>query len=90
MDEVRTKQTEIEVNQEKIDYINYAYSEEVTNWKKAAWERISAESEEKELVDLAPFFEAITGYLKTFSKSTILRKMKIWAWKARVYLVDGF
>ena len=35
MDEVRTKQTEIEVNQEKIDYINYAYSEEVTNWKKA-------------------------------------------------------
>ena len=66
MDEVRTKQREIEVNQERIDYINYAYSEEMTYWKKAALERVSAESEEKELVDLAPFFEAITGYLKIF------------------------
>ena len=66
MDEVRTKQREIEVNQERIDYINYAYSEEMTYWKKATLERVSAESEEKELVDLAPFFEAITGYLKIF------------------------
>ena len=66
MDEVRTKQREIEVNQERIDYINYAYSEEMTYWKKAALERVSAESEEKELVDLEPFFEAIIGYLKIF------------------------
>ena len=66
MDEVRTKQREIEVNQERIDYINYAYSEEMTYWKKAALERVSAESEEKELGDLEPFFEAITGYLKIF------------------------
>ena len=66
MDEVRTKQRQIEVNQERIDYINYAYSEEMTYWKKAALERVSAESEEKELVDLAPFFEVITGYLKIF------------------------
>ena len=66
MDEVRTKQREIEVNQERIDYINYAYIEEMTYWKKTALERVSAESEEKELVDLAPFFEAITGYLKIF------------------------
>ena len=51
MDEVRTKKIEIEVNQEKIDYINYAYSEEITYWKKAALERVSIESEEKELVD---------------------------------------
>ena len=119
MDEVRTKKIEAEVNQEKIDYINYAYNEEITYWKKAALERVSTESEEKELVDLAPSrvslickvnnvktanideiifylksnysahieeprifihdipreepsFEAITGYLKTFS-----RKMKI-------------
>ena len=51
MDEVRTKKIEIEVNQEKIDYINYAYSEEITYWKKAVLERVSMESEEKELVD---------------------------------------
>ena len=105
------------MNQEKRDYINYAYSEEITYWKKAILERISTESEEKELVDLfitfksffnsenksaktadvdeiifylkpkylthneeprifihdipteEPSFEAITGYLKTFSKS---------------------
>ena len=35
-DEVRTKDREIEVSQEKIDYVNYAYSEEITYWKKAA------------------------------------------------------
>ena len=35
-DEVRTKKIEIQVNQEKIDWVNYAYSEEITNWKKAA------------------------------------------------------
>ena len=115
-DEVRTKKIEIQVNQEKTDYIYYAYSEEITYWKKVALERVSTESEEKELVDLASSrvslirkvksektanideiifylkfkylahneeprifihdflsrelsFEAITGYLKTFSKS---------------------
>ena len=36
MDEVRTKKIKIEVNQEKKDYINYAYSEEIKYWKKAA------------------------------------------------------
>ena len=30
MDAIRTKNIEIEVNQDKIDYINYAYSEKVT------------------------------------------------------------
>ena len=116
MDEVRTKKIEIEVNQDKIGHINYAHSEEITYWIKAASERISTEGEEKELIDLAPSrvslickaksaktvnideiifylkskysahneeprifiydvpseqpsFEAITGYLKTFSKS---------------------
>ena len=54
MDEVRTKKIKIEVNQEKKDYINYAFSEEIKYWKKAALERVSTESEEKELVDLAP------------------------------------
>ena len=52
MEEVRTKK--IEVNQDKIDYVNYAYSKEVTYQRKAALERVSTESEEKELIDLAP------------------------------------
>ena len=37
---------EIEVNQEKIDYINYVYNKEITYWKKAALERVLNESEE--------------------------------------------
>ena len=115
MDEVRTKKIEIEVNQDKIDYINYANSEEVTYWRKGALERVSIESAKRELIDLAlsrvslirkvksvktvnineiifylkstysahneeprifindilseePSFEAMTSYLKTFSK----------------------
>ena len=38
---------EIEVNQDVINYINYAYSEEVTYWRKAALESILTKSEEK-------------------------------------------
>ena len=38
---------EIEVNQDMINYINYAYSEEVTYWRKAALESILTNSEEK-------------------------------------------
>ena len=38
---------EIEVNQDMINYINYAYSEEVTYWRKAALESILTKSEEK-------------------------------------------
>ena len=116
MDAVRTKKIKRKVNQDKIDYINYAYSEDVTHWRKAALDRVSTEREEKELIDLAPSrvsliwkvksviktvnideiifylkskylahneeprifingilseetsFEALTGYLKTFSK----------------------
>ena len=37
--EVKTKKIEIEVNQEKIYYINYAYNKEIACWKKAALER---------------------------------------------------
>ena len=54
MDEVRTKNIETEVNQEKIDYIRYAYNEEIAYWKKAALARVLNESKEKELIDLAP------------------------------------
>ena len=34
-DGVKTKKMEIQVNQEKIDCVNYAHSEEITYWKKA-------------------------------------------------------
>ena len=54
MDEVRTKNIETEVNQEKIDYISYAYNEEIAYWKKGALARVLNESKEKELADLAP------------------------------------
>ena len=36
MEEVKTEKIGIEVNQDKINYINYAYSEEVTYWRKMA------------------------------------------------------
>ena len=41
MDEVKvkTKKIEIEVNQEKTDYINYVYNKKIAYWKKAALER---------------------------------------------------
>ena len=63
--EVRTKKIEVEVNQEKITYINYAYNKELTYLKKAALARVLNESEEKELVDLVP------------SKILLIRKEKI-------------
>ena len=37
-----------------MEYINYACNEETKYWKKAALVRVLNESEEKELVDLAP------------------------------------
>ena len=48
------KKIELEVNQEKIDYINYAYNEEMKNQKKMALAQVLNETEEKELIDLAP------------------------------------
>ena len=32
MDEVEVRTKEIEVNPEKMEYINYAYNEEITYW----------------------------------------------------------
>ena len=48
------KKIELEVNQEKIDYINYAYNEEMRNQKKTTLAQVLNETEEKELIDLAP------------------------------------
>ena len=35
--EVRSRKIETELNQEKIDYVNYAYNEEIIYWKKQLW-----------------------------------------------------
>ena len=109
---------EVEIHQEKVDFINDACGKELRYRKRAALESVSTENKTKELIDLAPSrvilvrkirnekmvnidkmifylksqylahnaqersfilnisskenmpsFEAITGYLKTFSKS---------------------
>ena len=65
MDKVEVRTKEIEVNLEKKEYINYAYNVEITYWGKAALARVLNESEEKELVDLAP------------SRVLLIRKEKI-------------
>ena len=35
--EVRTKKTEMEINQKMMEYINYAYNEEITYWEKSSF-----------------------------------------------------
>ena len=54
MDETEVRTRKIEMDQEKIEYMNFAYNEEIIYWKKAALDRILNEREQKELVDLAP------------------------------------
>ena len=54
MDETEVRTRKIEMDQEKMEYMNFAYDEEITYWKKAALDRVLNEREEKELVDLAP------------------------------------
>ena len=54
MDEAEVRTRKIEINQEKMEYINFAYKEEITFWKKEALARVLNEREEKELVDLVP------------------------------------
>ena len=47
---------EIEVNlsQEKINFINDAYQKELQYWKELAFKKASIENKAKELTDLAP------------------------------------
>ena len=54
MDETEVRTRKIEMDQEKIEYMNFAYNEEIIYWKKAALDRILNEREENKLVDLAP------------------------------------
>ena len=44
---LKQKKIEIQVNQEKIDYINYAYNKKITYWKKVTLEKVSTENEKK-------------------------------------------
>ena len=55
MDEVRAmNKIEVELSQEKIDFINEAYQKELRHWKKIALDSVSTENEAKELLDQAP------------------------------------
>ena len=72
--EVRTKKIETEVNQGKMDYINCAYNKEIIYWKEAALARVLNESEEKELIDLAP--SRVLLIRKEKSENNFLLKMK--------------
>ena len=65
MDETEVRTRKIEINQEKTEYINFAYNEEITYWKKAVLDRVLKDRDEKELVDLAP------------SRVLLIRKEKI-------------
>ena len=54
MDEVRESRIEVEVHQEKVDFISDAYEKELRYWKRAALESVSTENEARELIELAP------------------------------------
>ena len=54
MDETEFRTRKIEIDQEKMEYVNFAYNEEITYWDKVAFDMVLNEREEKELVDLAP------------------------------------
>ena len=54
MDEVRESRIEVEVHQEKVDFINDAYEKGLRYWKRAALESVSTENEARELIELAP------------------------------------
>ena len=54
MDEVRESRIEVEINQEKVDFINDAHEKGLKYWKRAALESASTENEASELIELAP------------------------------------
>ena len=54
IDEVRAiNKIEVDLSQEKIDFLNYAYQKELQHWKKVALESVSTENKAKELINLA-------------------------------------
>ena len=65
MDEVRAmNKTEVELYQEKIDFINDAYEKELWYWKRVALKSVSTENEAKVLIDLAPSRVCLTRIVK--------------------------
>ena len=54
MDEAEVRTSKIEIDQEKMEYIDFANNEEITYQKKAALDRVLNEREEKEFVDQHP------------------------------------
>ena len=51
---IEVKKIETELNQEKVDCINYAYNEEITYWKETALARVLIKAKKKNWADLAP------------------------------------
>ena len=47
MDEVTKSRIEVELHQEKVDFINDAYEKGLRYWKRAALERVSTENEKR-------------------------------------------
>ena len=48
MEETGVRNGKLEIDQEKMEYINFAYNEKITYWKKAALDRVSNERGAKE------------------------------------------
>ena len=54
MDEVRESRIEVELHQEKVDFINDASEKGLEYWERAALGSVSTENEATELTELAP------------------------------------
>ena len=54
MVEVGESRIEVEVHQEKVDFINDAYEKGLRYWKRAALESVSTKNETRKLTELAP------------------------------------
>ena len=54
MDKVRESRIEVEIHQEKVDFVNDAYEKELQYWKRVTLESVSTENEAQELIQLGP------------------------------------
>ena len=53
-DEVRETKIEVNLHQDKVDFINDAYEKGLQYWKRAPLESVSTENEARELIESAP------------------------------------
>ena len=53
-DEVRETKIEVNLHQDKVDFINDAYEKGLQYWKRAPLESVSTEYEARELIESAP------------------------------------